>query len=686
QTSPGGIQSGLDYYQNDAGMVMVETTIGQTKFNAEGMSVGSRSRKAMQYGDSIDQIVDIFTQGNNGLYTNEWLIADTKTDEIACFELGTNKTKLYRSSKNEWFGGTEGFYWGCNNTKDLQVRLETIPATNDRPADMTFVPEPRDMMWVKLYREHKGNIDADFGKLAFTTPPLAAHSSCDAKVTTTDLTREMKSWALWGAPLGKSWQPTQDQREKYPDIKPLAGNPWTILTINPPASGKDEIAAVDLTKDDADDSDDSKDDDDKRQPEPAWHGTILASADADVWLASGFARFHEYAARSNQLANENKEDDKPLSEKQCDELAGKLFRARSDALIAARTGGAVPLSKIRSDVTDDNWARQATGRGVMLLCELRRKLGDEKFDAMMDAFGRENAGKPVTTASFIACAEMSAGTSLSDFFSPWIDGTALPTLKMVSVDSKKRDGSSSDKESWVVTGEVAFEGSPAPASVDVTLENEDDETTQTIAFEGGKASFKFDTEKKPMRVVANKYGFTPASNGWVFSTTSFMRDLDHTLIVYGTQDESSANREAAEEMQKAIRDSWKNYTVPIKSDIEVSDEDLRTHHLLLIGRPDCNSVTMKMREVLPVKFGWRSFIIRGETYANMNSAIISAGENPLNPALSVVCCAGLSAGATLHAAPMIAGWQGTPVKIVPAYGKSTDIVPEAPELAHSLSQ
>ena len=61
---------------------------------------------------------------NNGLYTNEWLIGDAKTNEIAMFELGTYKTRLYRSSKNDWFGGTEGFYWGDNNAKDLAVRLE----------------------------------------------------------------------------------------------------------------------------------------------------------------------------------------------------------------------------------------------------------------------------------------------------------------------------------------------------------------------------------------------------------------------------------------------------------------------------------------------------------------------------------------------------------------------------------
>src|SRR5262249_36208234 len=42
QTYPGGIQSGLDYYQNDAGLVVVETTIHQTQFDGSGMTLASR--------------------------------------------------------------------------------------------------------------------------------------------------------------------------------------------------------------------------------------------------------------------------------------------------------------------------------------------------------------------------------------------------------------------------------------------------------------------------------------------------------------------------------------------------------------------------------------------------------------------------------------------------------------------
>src|SRR5205085_10045354 len=36
QTYPGGIQSGFDYYMNDAGLLVAETTLAQTKFDVNG--------------------------------------------------------------------------------------------------------------------------------------------------------------------------------------------------------------------------------------------------------------------------------------------------------------------------------------------------------------------------------------------------------------------------------------------------------------------------------------------------------------------------------------------------------------------------------------------------------------------------------------------------------------------------
>src|SRR5438093_12903973 len=86
---PGGMQSGFDYYLNDAGLVVVETTLRQTKFDIRGEALASRIRKAVQYAGNIDEAIELLGKENNGLYTNEWLLADTKTNEIAMYELGT---------------------------------------------------------------------------------------------------------------------------------------------------------------------------------------------------------------------------------------------------------------------------------------------------------------------------------------------------------------------------------------------------------------------------------------------------------------------------------------------------------------------------------------------------------------------------------------------------------------------
>ncbi|MBY0457494.1 MAG: hypothetical protein K2V38_09175, partial [Gemmataceae bacterium] len=57
QAFPGGVWSSQDYYINDAGILLCETTIGQTPFDPTGTSLVGRARKAIQYGESIDAVV-----------------------------------------------------------------------------------------------------------------------------------------------------------------------------------------------------------------------------------------------------------------------------------------------------------------------------------------------------------------------------------------------------------------------------------------------------------------------------------------------------------------------------------------------------------------------------------------------------------------------------------------------------
>ena len=67
----------------------------------------------------------------------------------------------------------------------------------DKPANLVFAPKDRDKMWLKLFGEHRGQIDADFGFKAFTTPPLAAAHSCDARRYPTRATKAAGSECRW---------------------------------------------------------------------------------------------------------------------------------------------------------------------------------------------------------------------------------------------------------------------------------------------------------------------------------------------------------------------------------------------------------------------------------------------------------------------------------------------------------
>jgi hypothetical protein len=693
QTYPGGIQSGLDYYMNDAGLLVSETTIAQTRFDIKGTSLASRIRQAVQYADSIDRAVELLQKGNNGLYTNEWMLGDTKTNEIAMFELGTTRSKLYRSGRADWFGGTEGFYWGCNNAKDLDVRLDTIASVKGKPANMVWKPTDRDRTWLRLYQKHKGKIGVDFAKEAYATAPLVSAITVDAKFTTTDLAKDLKSWALFGPPLGKPWAPSDDDKTKYPEIRTMVGNPWAILHATAPAREKvSGPAVVDLPdKLDTPEGSAGKDGDkpqtilrteDRSATLPAWHGTVLPKDDADIWLATAFADYEKIVAVESALRKQA--TDEKLSPGDRDRLGIELFTHRTNYFFGARSGADTPLAKTRRALAQDDWYQVASGKGVLLLAELRQLVGPAKFEELMESFGKEHGGKAVTTAQFRSHMEKAAGQKLQGFFDRWLGQPGLAALKLGNVQVTTAP-QASGKTLATVTG-VIQRGELPSGSIEITLETEKGEVTERVMLSGGEAKFKIETTDKPRRVVVDKYAAAARSNGGVYSVLTFTNELQDALIVYGTADEVATNREAAEALQEAIRSRWSNLVVPIKTDKEVKDDDLKNRHILLIGRPDSNRLIERFRTALPIAFGSRSFTARSEAYAHACSGVIAAAENPLNRRYSLVVLAGLSGESTLQmpAVLMKKDQQAAEVLVVPNGGKAKALVIPAKDLVHEL--
>ncbi|MBZ5624350.1 MAG: hypothetical protein LAQ69_37490 [Acidobacteriia bacterium] len=368
QSYPGGIESGTDWYQNDAGVVLTETTIRQTPFNMEGTPVAFRARMAIQYGGNIDEVVERLGTRNNGLYTNEWLIGDAKNNEIAMYELGTNGTKLWRSSKDQWFGGTPGFYWGDNNAKDLKIRLENYPDPKGAPDYIPYVPQARDLAWQEMYQKYRGQIDEQFAFLAFRTAPLVSASTMDAKVATSDLASRLMVWAEIGKPNQREWVAGRGGYARNDGLYPsgyylFRGEPSEALRSAIQENEKERLAA-------------------KAKPEtkPAakaanfkdrlWKGWILPASDADTWFVSGASAYYRVL--------------------QADDLE-KALSARRAAWRGLKPGPDNAMNHASLEQT----------KGLLFLDSLRRKMGDDAFLKLMTGYFAANTTKTVTAQSFL---------------------------------------------------------------------------------------------------------------------------------------------------------------------------------------------------------------------------------------------------------------------------------------------
>ncbi len=147
---PGVITSDDDFGINMAGIMIAETTITQFEgWDPNGKPEFMRSRKALQYANSIDDYVRIIKQGNNGGYANDWLIGDRKTGEIAYLELGLKHTPLWRTK--------DGYFVSSNFARDPEVIRDETPSFD--PNDQSTSPNARKVRWKELMGKNKGKID-----------------------------------------------------------------------------------------------------------------------------------------------------------------------------------------------------------------------------------------------------------------------------------------------------------------------------------------------------------------------------------------------------------------------------------------------------------------------------------------------------------------------------------------------
>src|SRR5579862_6093146 len=255
---PGVITSDDDFAINSAGMLIAETTITQFEgWDPNGKPEFMRSRKALQYANSIDDYVRIIEEGNNGGYANDWLIGDRKTGEIGYLELGLKNTPLWRTK--------DGYFVSSNFARDPKLIKEE---TTFDPNDKSSSPNARHVRWEELMSQAKGKVDVNLAEAflsdhvdsfekkertnerglcghADTSPrgvkewgwdPYNPGGAVQGKATDSAMAVKMSFVARAGHPCGEDFlaEPFLEQHPEYswqkPRLRDMKAGPWTVFT------------------------------------------------------------------------------------------------------------------------------------------------------------------------------------------------------------------------------------------------------------------------------------------------------------------------------------------------------------------------------------------------------------------------------------------------------------------------
>ena len=179
QTAPGLICSSTDWFLCDNGIIGCETTISNLNFTPDfskgpkdptqptvanskvaNSSVAKvpyylRIRKAMQFGKTLDDYVDIMSKNSAGDYACTWYLGDVNTGEIMMLEDGGDKVGVRRTM--------DGAFHGCNDAMTEEVAM--LQTTRDEKYNPNSTTGARNLrMEYLLFDKYAGKLDTTNAK------------------------------------------------------------------------------------------------------------------------------------------------------------------------------------------------------------------------------------------------------------------------------------------------------------------------------------------------------------------------------------------------------------------------------------------------------------------------------------------------------------------------------------------
>ena len=238
----GMIWSGTEWYLNDAGLVVGETTLGDAPYQWLNTPAFVRIRQAIQYASSIDEFANIMTTNTNGAYCGDYVICDAETNEAGIVELGSHTYEVWKTDN--------GFHGSCNYPWDPEVRAEM-----EEPEGWDHGCYPRYMRLEQISQKYEGNINCEIAKRTLgdhwdmveekenkchwtlcghvENATGYPHGSLDGKTTNRTMTLNHETWARYGHSCGEDFIAADHAKNNpdyaYPNLRDMIAQPWTTF-------------------------------------------------------------------------------------------------------------------------------------------------------------------------------------------------------------------------------------------------------------------------------------------------------------------------------------------------------------------------------------------------------------------------------------------------------------------------
>jgi hypothetical protein len=166
----------------------------------------------------------------------------------------------------------------------------------------------------------------------------------------------------------------------------------------------------------------------------------------------------------------------------------------------------------------------------------------------------------------------------------------------------------------------------------VAIETADRVYYDAVHAWGRKSEVAVNVPSRPIRAVFNAANDIPVRRTRYYTMSNFIDDFYSSIMIYGTKRQIEANHTLAENFRTILADTYVEILVPLRKDCEVTDDELSSKDLIVVGGADDNGFVARMAEEnkLPLAFDKNVFRWQERTYADPDDGLMIVLPNPYN--------------------------------------------------------